>query len=91
MTSSGVSLGEGVTGGQRDRSSTWMLKVLEMKTGKLWPEPESSVNREGGATRKKTGTRSARVTGTGRAVGAMLSSFHGKGAGGLLEKEGEVL
>lgn len=89
MTSSGVSLGEGVTGGQRDRSSTW-LKVREMKTGKTWPEPQSSVNREGGATRKKTGTRSTGVTGTGRAVGATLSSFHGKGAGGLLE-EGEVL
>lgn len=61
-----------------------------MKTGKTWPEPQSSVNREGGATRKKTGTRSTGVTGTGRAVGATLSSFHGKGAGGLLE-EGEVL
>ena len=32
------------------------------------------MNREGGATRKKTGARSAWVTGTGRAVGAMFTA-----------------
>lgn len=32
------------------------------------------MNREGGATRKKTGASSAWVTGTGRAVGAIVTA-----------------
>lgn len=32
MTNSEVSLGEGVTGAQRDGSSTWMLKKTEWET-----------------------------------------------------------
>lgn len=40
-------------------------------------------------TRKKLDARSGRVTGNGRAVGALFNSIRGKGAGGLLEEGGE--